>query len=74
METMSNKVWATYGLFKEYDEAKEKIDELSDEFDLYKIKRIREQNKKGWFRLKTWKQPTENKKNKKKKKAKKDGN
>ena len=51
---MSNKVWATYGLFKEYDEAKEKIDELSDEFDLYKIKRIREQNKKGWFKLKTW--------------------
>ena len=71
---MSNKTWVIYGFFDNYDKAKEKINELDDEFDLYKIKRVREANKKGWFKLKAWKKPIEVKKKKKKGKPKKDGN
>ena len=35
---MSNKTWVIYGFFDNYNKAKEKINELDDEFDLYKDK------------------------------------
>ena len=72
--TMSNKTWTIYGFFDNYDEAKEKINELNDKYDLYKIKRARETAKKGCFKLKVWKKPIEVKKKKKKRKSKKDDN
>ena len=70
---MSEKTWTTCDYFKEYNKAKEKINELGEEFELYKIKRARERTKEGMFKLKAWKQQPEKPKNKKKKKnAKKD--
>ena len=64
------KTWTTYGIFDKYNEATKKISELGDEFDLYKIKLIREENRRGAYKLKVWKRPVEknNKKTKKKKK------
>lgn len=65
---MSEKTWTTCGYFKEFNNAKEKINELGEEYELYKIKRVRERTKEGMFKLKAWKQPQEQLKSKKKKK------
>ena len=54
---MSEKTWTTCGYFKEFNNAKEKINELGEEYELYKIKRVRERTKEGMFKLKAWKQP-----------------
>ena len=67
---MTEKTWTTCGYFKEYDKAKEKINELGEEFELYKIKRVRESSREGMFKLKAWKRAAETSKKTKKKKGK----
>ena len=62
----TNKIWTNYGFFEHYNEAKNKINDLKEEFELYKIKRVREKSKEGWFKLKVWNKPVENKKKSKK--------
>jgi len=67
----SSKTWITCGFFKEYNEAKEKIAELGDKFDLYKIKRVKDRSKEASYKLKVWKKAkaltkTKNKSNNKK--------
>ena len=65
---MNNKTWTTCGFFTTYNDAKEKINELDDEFELYKVKRVREKGKKGLFKVKAWKEPPQKPKKKKQKK------
>ena len=65
---MNNKTWTTCGFFKNYNEAQEKITELEDEFELYKIKRVKEKSKEGLFKLKAWKAPVVKPQKKKKQK------
>lgn len=65
---MTNKTWTIYGYFDNYDKAKQKVEELNSEYDLYKINRVRESSKEGWYKLKVWKEQVEvEPKNKKKK-------
>tara|TARA_R100000008_G_C3585281_1_gene171753 strand:- start:1047 stop:1301 length:255 start_codon:yes stop_codon:yes gene_type:complete len=65
----AEKTWINYGFFKHYDEAKNKINDLKDEFESYKIKRVREKSKEGWYKLKVWSKPEEKKSKKSKKNA-----
>jgi len=65
-DSENNKIWTNYGFFEHYNETKNKINDLKDEFELYKIKRVREKSKEGWFKLKVWNKQAENKKKSKK--------
>jgi|10_taG_2_1085330.scaffolds.fasta_scaffold16494_4 hypothetical protein len=66
--TDDTKIWTTYGIFDEYIEVTKKIHELGEEYDLFKIKLIREKKRRGAYKLKVWKRPVEKKKTKRKKK------
>ena len=46
-DSENNKIWTNYGFFEHYNETKNKINDLKDEFELYKIKRVREKSKEG---------------------------
>ena len=62
------KIWTDCGYFQLYKEAENKIEDLGTEFELYKIRRVKEKSKEGWYKVKAWKKPTaKNIKNKKKK-------
>ena len=65
---MVNKTWATYGLFEKYEAAKHQLLQLeaTGVYDLYKIKKVKEIKKRGWYKLKVWKKPVEIKKKNKK--------
>ena len=66
-ENLKEKIWTDCGYFETHELAKEKIAQLGEKFELYKIKKVREKSKEGWYKVKAWIQPVE-KKNKKKKK------
>ena len=68
---MTNKIWTIYGFFENYEAAKNKLNQIKDEYDLCKIKKIREKTEKGRYKLKVWTKPIEknNKKNKRLKKV-----
>jgi len=66
--TDTTKTWITYGIYDEHNEVTKKISELGDEYDLYKIKLIREKKRNGAYKLKVWKRPVEKNKKKNKKK------
>ena len=67
-EEITEKIWIDCGYFQLHEEAQGKIEELGTEFELYKIKRVREKSKEGWYKVKAWKKPVEKKAKKKKKK------
>ena len=56
------KIWTNYGFFKTYNAVQNKIKELGNKFQLYKIRLVKEYGKEGWFKLKVW-NPRKNKKN-----------
>ena len=64
-EKKENKIWTDCGFFEVYEEAQNKIKELDGEYELYKIRKVREKGKKGWYKVKAWKTPVKKKRKKK---------
>ena len=65
-----HKSWLTIGEYTSYDLARLKKEEVSEQFDLIKIKRgsrTKDQKKKEVYRVKGWSKPLEKTENKKKK-------
>ena len=67
-ETIVNKIWAMIGEYESYESALLKKEEVSEKYDLVKIRRgAKGQTKKEVFRVKVWKKTAAaEKKNKKK--------
>jgi len=59
---MDTKNWQSAGVFKTFEEADQKRDELKEKFDLVKVKRCGRAG--NLFRVKTWTQPLPPKKEK----------
>jgi len=66
-EEKKEKIWTDCGYFELYEEAQHEIEELGDEFELYKIRRVREKSKRDWFKVKAWKKAAPKRRNKNKK-------
>jgi hypothetical protein len=64
------KKWTNYGFFQTYEAAKTKSNEIKDQFELRKIKFVKEKSKKGWFKLKVWNIPIKQKATNRKKRKK----
>ena len=63
-----NKIWTDCGYFELYEDAQKKIEELETQYDLYKIRRVRDKSKEGWYKVKAWKKAEKKKAKRKKKK------
>ena len=68
-ETTTNKTWSTVGEYRSYDIALRKKEEISERFDLVKIRRgtrTKNQKREEVFRVKAWSKPAPTQKKKKK--------
>tara|TARA_R110000824_G_scaffold250015_2_gene438832 strand:+ start:247 stop:456 length:210 start_codon:yes stop_codon:yes gene_type:complete len=67
-EEKTSKIWTDCGYFESHEGALNKVKELDTQFEIYKIRKVREKSKEDWYKVKAWKKPAEKKTKKKKKK------